>query len=305
MSRPDFPQVVDSTMLSAFRQCPQKFFRLYVEHWKPAEESVHLIAGAAFASGIETARRAFYAEKRPSEEAEALGLGELLRHYGTFDPGEDHPKGAVRMAGALEFYFSRYPLGADGAVPHEFGSSHGIEFSFAEPLDALHPQSGDPILYSGRADMVADALGGLYLYDEKTTSQLGATWPKKWDHRSQFTAYCWGLRGHGIAPTGVVVRGVAIYKDGYDTMQAITYRSDYEIQRWKAQVERDMARMVEMWRSGVWDFNLDESCIAYGGCPLQRVCKSAEPEKWLPMYFHKRRWDPLTRSEEPINEAIS
>ena len=60
MTKPIFPHAVDSTMLATFRSCPQKFFRQYVEHWKPKAESVYLVAGGAFASGIEAARRAFY-----------------------------------------------------------------------------------------------------------------------------------------------------------------------------------------------------------------------------------------------------
>lgn len=302
MTRAPFPTVVDSTMLSAFRACPTKFFRQYVEHWKPGERSVHLIAGGAFAEGVEVARRAFFVEGLPPAEAHALGLQALWRHYGDFAEPEDSPKSAVRMAGALEFYFDRYPLGADGATPTRFGSGHGIEFSFAEPLEIRHPVTGDPILYSGRADMVADALGGMFLYDEKTTSMLGASWAKKWDHRSQFTAYCWGLRGHGIAPTGIVVRGISILKHGYETQQAVTYRSSWEIDRWLGQTHRDVQRMIDQWNRGEWDVNLDESCLAYGGCSLARICKSPEPEKWLPLYFHKRKWDPLARTEVPVVE---
>lgn len=302
--RPPFPSVVDSTMLSTFRSCPRKLELMYLHHWKPSEESVHLVAGSAFAAGIEAARRAFYTEGLPSEESVALGLGALLAHYGPGDPGgESTPKSAQRMGGALEFYFERYPLGADGATPHYFGSAHGIEFSFAEPLDTLHPETGDPILYSGRADMVADAYGGLFLFDEKTASQLGPTWARKWDMRSQFTAYCWGLRGSGINPTGVVVRGVSILKDSYDTQQAITYRSAWEVDRWKAQVEADVARMIQMWASGNFDYNLDDACVAYGGCPFVRVCKSPEPKKWLPLYFYKKRWDPVARTETLIEET--
>lgn len=54
--RPMFPHAIDSTMLATFRSCPQKFFRQYIQHWKPKTESVHLIAGGAFAAGIEAAR---------------------------------------------------------------------------------------------------------------------------------------------------------------------------------------------------------------------------------------------------------
>lgn len=303
MTRPPFPSVIDSTILGTFRSCPRRAFLQYLEHWKPGEESVHLIAGGAFAAGLETARRAFYTHGRPAPEAEAEGLGALLSHYGTYDPPEDSPKSALRMAGALEYYFSQYPLGADGATPHTFGTRHGIEFSFAEPLSIRHPETNDPILYSGRADMVCDSFGGLFLYDEKTTSQLGQSWLRQWEHRSQFTGYCWGLRGHGYQPTGIVVRGVAILKTGFNTAQAITYRSAWEVDRWLEQTERDIARMIRCWEDGYWDYNLDHACNEYGGCPFTRVCKSPEPSTWLPLYFTRRKWDPLSRTETTLLET--
>ena len=52
-----FPLAVDSTMLGTFRSCPQKLYRQYLQHWKPRGESVHLVAGGAFAEGIEAAGR--------------------------------------------------------------------------------------------------------------------------------------------------------------------------------------------------------------------------------------------------------
>lgn len=285
-------------MLGTFRACPQKLFRTYLEHWKPGDESVHLVAGKAFASGLEAARETFYVQGRPADEALCDGLEALWLQYGTFDCPEDSAKSPLRMAGALEYYFSQYPLGADGAKPHIFrGGRHGIEFSFAEPLSVLHPETGDPLIYAGRADMVADAFGGLFLYDEKTTTSLGQSWLKQWEHRSQFTSYCWGLRGHGFQPTGIVVRGVAILKESFNTAQVITYRSNWEVERWLAQTERDLARMIQCWESGYWDYNLDHACTEYGGCSLVRVCKSPDPESWLPVYFKKRRWDPLLREE--------
>ena len=298
MIRPPFPEVIDSSMLAAFRACGRKAFLGYLEHWKPSEESVHLVAGKAFASGLEAVRKAFYMDGADPEEAIPLGLEALWREYGEFTEPADSPKGPIRMAGALEFYFASYPLGADGAKPHIFPSAkHGIEFSFAQPFPVTHPETGAPLIYVGRADMAADAFGGVFLYDEKTTTQLGSRWLNQWDHRSQFTAYCWGFREAGFKPTGVVVRGVSILKDSYGTEQVISYRSDWEIARWLEQTRRDVERMKQSWLEGYWDYSLDGACNEYGGCSFRRICKSPEPEKWLDIYFHKRRWDPVEREE--------
>lgn len=60
--------------------------------------------------------------------------------------------------------------------------------------------------------------------------------------------------------------------------------------------------MIECWKSGYWDFNLDHACTEYGGCSLTTICKSKDPEAWLPMYFTQRVWDPLARKELSVAE---
>lgn len=337
-TRPMFPHAVDSTMLAAFRSCPQKMFRSYIEHWKPQTDSVHLIAGGAFAKGIEVARKAYFEgiEIKPevadvfneklgtyerkvtwhedglldgddirgdSAHAQELGLHACLAAYGDFECPSDSAKSLERTAGALEFYFSQYPFGADGTNPVTFSNGRrGIEFSFAYPLPFAHPVTGDPMLYTGRADMIAHFADGIYVFDEKTTSQLGASWPRQWELRSQFTGYIWAAQQAGIDCKGAVVRGVSILKTKYDTLQAITYRSAYEVDRWLSQVARDLQRMQECWESGWWDYDLDHACAEYGGCQFQRVCKSESPENWLTTYFEQRVWDPLARRQMTVEE---
>jgi len=298
MTQPHFPFAIDSTTLGTFRSCPQKMFRQYMQHWKPASESVHLIAGGAFAEGIEAARRAYYEASTPAPDAVAIGLRALVNKYGDFECPPDSAKSLERTAGALEFYFERYPLGADGATPLKFSDGRqGIEFSFAQPLPVNHPVTGDPLLYTGRADMIAEAYGGVYIYDEKTTSSLGQSWAKQWEMRSQFTGYCWAAREAGLNPQGVCIRGISILKTKYDTQQVLSYRSPYEIDRWLEQTCRDIERMIRCWQEGYWDYNLDHACAEYGGCALQSVCKSSDPEAWLQTYFVPRVWDPLAREE--------
>ena len=298
--RPPFPEVVDSSLMAHFRACPQLAFLESFEHWKPRHGSVHLVAGAAFAAGIEAARNAFYRDGLGESEAVGLGLRALMAAYGDFECPPDSAKSLERMLGALEYFFSEYRMPDDAAKPARLpGGRLGIEFSFAEPIDFPHPMTGNPLIYSGRFDMLADFAGGLYGDDEKTTSQLGASWAKQWDLRSQFTAYTWGAQRAGLALDGFIVRGISILKTKYDTQQAITYRPQWMIDRWYDQLLRDLTRMVQMWESGVWDLNLDDSCNAYGGCKFRKVCLS-EPHRqvnWLVQDFQRRRWDPVTRIE--------
>lgn len=304
--KPFFPPTVDSTILGTFRSCPQKFLRQYVQHWKPTSNSVHLIAGGAFASAIEAARNSFYVRGESSEDAEGKGLQALIEHYGDFECPADSAKSLERMCGAFEFYLHNYPLGADGANPITLASGRrGIEFSFAEPLAVKHPVTGDPILYTGRSDMIAERAGGIYVYDEKTTSSLGASWGRQWEMRSQFTGYIWAAARQGIKADGAIVRGISILKTKYDTLEVPTYRTQYELDRWEAQVNRDVLAMIRCWEEGYWDWNLDGACNDYGGCSFTSICKSSDPESWLPSKFEQRVWDPLARKELSVAEYES
>src|SRR6185436_2795089 len=274
----------------------------YIEHWKPQRESVHLVAGKAYAAGLERARRSFYEGGFPQETCIAHGTMALLKEYGDAEVPEDSPKQPQRMCEALDFYFEQCPLDKETAVPHKFGDRLGIEFSFAEPLDIKHPVTGNPILYTGRSDMICDFADGIYIEDDKTASQLGASWGKQWDLRSQFTGYTWGAK-YGVLRLpvqGVLVRGISILKTKFGFAQAITNRADWEIERWYESTIRYLKAMIQCWEEGYWDWDLDHACTEYGGCAFTTVCKSPTPEAWLPMYFERRRWDPLKREEFPV-----
>jgi hypothetical protein len=243
-------------------------------------------------------RVAFYQDGLDATTALATGLLALTQFYGDFECPEGSAKSLGRMLGALEYYAEQYPLATDAATPsHLPGGKRGIEFSFAEPLPILHPETGNPLIYCGRMDGVMDYAGGRYGLDDKTTSQLGASWSKQWDMRGQFTGYCWGAEQAGLPLSGFLIRGVSIMKTKYDTQQALTYRPDWMIDRWFYQLIRDLERMIECWESGVWDYDLSEACNEFGGCQFKRVCLSKEPQGWLETGFVRRRWDPVAREE--------
>ena len=299
---PNFPEYVDSTILAAYKSCPHKFMTEFLQHWKPKEPSVHLHAGASFAAGLEAARHAFWDREEPREEAEAIGLQALLIHYGDFECPPDSAKSAERTAGAFEFYMSHYPLGEDGATPVKLATGkYAIEFSFAEPLGVLHPETGNPILYVGRLDQVSKFADGIFIQDEKTTTSLGQNWAKQWDLRSQFTGYHWGLdKAAGIRANGALVRGVSILKTKYETIPALTYRAPWQIEEWVHVTEDCVGDIVRRWKLGYYPKVLDHACTDYGGCMFRQVCLSPDPAPWLSQYFERREWNPLTREEKRL-----
>lgn len=284
-------------MIAEYKACQQKFNLTYLAEWKPKEPSVHLHAGAAFAKGLEAARSAFYVDEYTPEDAQAIGLKALLEFYGDFQCPADSAKSAERMAGAFEFYFSRYPLNQDSPPITLPGGKRGIEFSFAHPLPIKHPNTGNPLLYVGRMDALLNYAGGVFICDEKTTTQLGASWSRQWDLRAQFTGYAWGCAQAGIRVDGAIVRGVSILKTKYDTQEAISYRPDWQVERWYDQLIEWIDEIKVNWMRGKWRHNLDHSCAEYGGCSFRSACCSTDPSPWLETYFERRHWNPLLRTE--------
>jgi hypothetical protein len=221
--------------------------------------------------------------------------------YGDFDSGLRSNKSLGRMIDAFKYYFEQYPFESDSVQPHIFKDGRSaIEFAFSEPLDVLHPVTGKPILLVGRADMIASYAGGVYCFDDKTTSSLGASWASQWDMRGQFTGYQWAAARIGLKVRGTVVRGVSILKTKCDTMQIITYRSKDEIDKWYKQTIRDINAAINCWKEGYWDYSFGHACSEWGPCSFTDICKSSQPEDWLPVKFEQRVWNPLDRVEMSV-----
>jgi hypothetical protein len=299
-----FPSVIDNSILSDFKACPAKCKLTYFDEWKPRGQSVHLHAGASFARGLEIVRRGFYEEDLHEDDCRALGVKELLRFYGDFQPpttGTGANKTALRMAGALEFYFDRYPLNHQTAYPVIMpGGKRGIEFSFANPLPLNNPDTGEPLIYCGRADGIFHHAGGIYIFDDKTTSRLGPTWAAQWKLRSQFSGYCWAARESGLKVDGVVVRGVSILKDKYDTLEDISFRSDFLLAQWYQETLVWTQRLIDAYTTGTWLHNFDHACSDFGGCGFDEICDREDPLPWLERSHERRHWDPVTRTETKL-----
>ncbi len=295
-----FPGMVDSTMRADFVACPERFHRKYVQGLSTTEENTHLVAGGAFAKGLEVVRTEVYGNRTPFKNALGKGLKALVRAYGPHEPHTLNPKTCEAMMLALADYFVQYPVETDVLTPLMVPSNErpepAIEISFLLPIPGTtHPDTGGPVMYAGRFDMLATMKPGasVFIVDEKTTTQLGSQWSKKWALRGQFTGYAWAMNALGHNVAGVVVRGISILSGGFGHAQAITYRPEWMRTRWLEQMRYDINRMVACYKAGRYDQAFDEACSQYGGCSFLPLCESPEPENWLNTYV-VRRWNPVT-----------
>lgn len=299
MIRPDFPIAIDSSMRASFVECPQQAYRQYFQHLRKKGESVHLIAGGAFAKGTEVIRTEFFDRGSTFEDALTAGVLAATSAYGNYDPGTDskgkpHPKRLERVIDGLIHYFTEFPPYTDHCQPLKLPSGkHAIEFKFAIPIEVDHPVTGEPILYVGRSDMICTYNQSLFIFDDKTTSQLGASWPDSWTLRAQLDGYVWASRKSGYDTRGAIVRGLSFLTSNFGTAESLQLRTDWQIQRWYHQLLRDVERMKRCWEEGYWDYNLSSACNAYGGCSFRDLCRVSNPEDWVETEYEVREWSPL------------
>lgn len=291
-----FPEAIDSSMRAAFVACPRKFF--YEHMWKiaPASPNRHLHAGGAFARGLEVTRKEFFEGRLNKSDAEIAGFKAFILAYGEFEVADGETKSFADMLGALDYYFEQYPIDTDPIRPVITPLGAAVEFTFAlEIPNTQHPITGAPLLYFGRFDQLCSFNDSIFVEDDKTASQLGDSWSTQWDLRSQLTGYCWAGRQYNYNVQGAVIRGISILKTGYGNAQEITYRPQWQIDRWLVQLQRDIARMVQCWHESYWDYALDGACSHYGGCAYLPLCKSPKPENWLEPGYQRRDWNPMVK----------
>jgi len=310
---PTFPSLIDSTILSSYLACPRQFYWAWINRLTVSQKSIHLHAGGAFAAAIETFRLSFYGAGSDYDTAMRDAIERFIKEWGDFPLMEDDNKSFYNMLGAINSYFTTYPPATDYVKPYMANGKPAVEFSFAIPTSVLHPETGEPILYGGRCDMIGDMNGTLMIVDEKTTSQLGNSWSKKWQMRGQFAGYVMAARRLGNLPVaGAMIRGVSILKAGYGHAEALVYFPEWQIERWWEHLQHNLRCMVDDWRhsqalmSGTrhspagFDQNFSDACAAYSSCQFLNLCMVEYPENWIDGYFIRNDWNPLARNpEEP------
>jgi len=295
---PILPQYIDATMIACFRSCPQKFYNEFILGLRPPGLSVDLHAGGAFAHALEVVRKEVFINQRSLSDALIRANAAFEIYWGDFQIPEfkTTTKRPDRVWAAVEEYFRQYTPMTDHIQPYFVDGKPTFEFTFAVPLDLpgfpMHPVTGDPFLYTGRFDMMGEYIKLPVICDDKTSGQGHYSgWAEKWDLRSQFIGYTWACKQLGIEADTVVVRGVGILIKSIALAEAIKPYSDDLRAKWLEQLRRDLWRIVYMWREGYWDYNLAESCTAFGNCVFATACQSTNPEAWL-KNFDVRRWNP-------------
>lgn len=311
----ELPIYVDSTMLTCYRGCGQKFYKEFVLGRRPPGLSIDLHAGACFATALETVRKLTFKDKLPYHEALIRAHASFLQTWGSFEipAHKTTAKTLDRVWEAVEDYFATYSPLTDYVQPYMASSGDPtLEYTFAIPLEPardcavwegysatgnyfpLHP-NGSPFLYCGRFDMLGEMNGRPIPVDEKTSGRSAdVNWAEQWNLRNQFMGYVWACQQCGLDVDSLLVRGTSILKTKIGQAEAIKTYPKALLARWHEQLRRDLWRLRRSWDEGYWDYNFGDTCTQYGNCMFMTSCQTGNPQ-WLEE-FEIRKWNPLLKN---------
>lgn len=324
------PLNIDSTMITCWRSCEEKFRDEFIYGLRPPGLSIDLHAGACFATALEVTRKEFFTGGKSLPEALLRGQAAFEIAWGGFEIPEFKKTAKTKdnMWKAVEEYFAKFPPITDHLQPYiDAQGKPTFEFTFAIPLEPacnpqrlgmgsgltvsydpedykghfpLHPD-GHPWLYSGRLDMLGKYEDLPCAADEKTTGRSISTgWADQWNLRNQFMGYKWALNESGIPVRNVIVRGISIMKTIINFAEAVKDYPNELLARWKEQLRCDLWHIRRAWDLRKFEYNFAEACTSFGNCIFMDACSSANPEGWLEQ-FEVRRWNPILKN--PTSEA--
>lgn len=159
MTYPLLPLHIDSTMLTCFRSCPQKYLLEFVQGFRPPGLSIDLHAGACFAAALEEVRKQVYMNGKSLPEALLIAEARFFTDWGDVEVPEwkktaktkDRVWEAVVGDGTTkgEGYFQRYQPLTDRMQPYyDREGKPTFEYTFAIPLEpCIDPKDFEPVGY--------------------------------------------------------------------------------------------------------------------------------------------------------------
>lgn len=287
------PEVFDNSMVEAHSRCPRKFFYRYALRRAPIGNNFPINFGIAYHKYREEIDKKIIELdlKEVPSELHQLIASEIVADYE--DPPIGHKKEFLnrgRLLETLNLAFERINFDL---------STGSIELIQTEQSFQVHLT--DEENFGGRIDRVVLWNGRVWTWDHKTTSRMGATFPKKFDVNNQMSGYTYA--GGILAsadPAGIIIEAVYNTKTkGPEIERFTSSRTKGQLVQWRetmiaeiADIRRNFKKTPEMgylaWpqRTG--------ACEDFGGCFFKEACKSPHAgsiEHWLDNFTQESEWD--------------
>lgn len=302
-------QYFDNTMLSAYKDCPRKFFLRHVLHWRSAGTALPLAFGLSWHSAMDVIWQHVYSVPSRDELAR-LALAKFEETWEGEGLPTDMDVDQVKAFGA------RTP-----SVAHEMLRCYiekrqkilweakllAAEQAFAVPLPGL-----DEIWYIGRLDKVIELNGQLLVIEHKTSSEykvdggFKSLYIESWYNDAQVKGYQYGGTLFFPGLSQVWVDAALVHLRVHDAFRFIPIAHQFPIlqewvedtKAWIREVRLDTCCWNDAGKLAGGTFRRNEnSCIGkYGACPFLNICRTQHDPSQLdgpPEGYVEEEWRPF------------
>lgn len=297
-------EILDSSKISEYMECPRKFFFRYVMGWSPTKPSLHLEFGSAWHKAME------YLNINGRSSKNVISAWELATEYlreNYPDYGEvQKGKTCSNMFSALRHYVKVYS--ADNHIRLHTEVAGTVPISDKR---VLHFRTD--YIYQAEMDLKHPAI---YSIDYKTGSRLSPQWLNQWANSFQMNTYYHAMCAYygydkfkGMIVDGTHFTG-ELEKETPDFSKIFVRvpikKTEvqlklwlYEANYWVDRIEDSMTTLktASPHDDALYCFpRVGGSCTKYAGCPYLNYCQLVpNPLKnvdMIPEGMTIRRWDP-------------
>lgn len=324
---------IDNFALTMHQSCPLKFWYRMENGWQLRRRSGALGFGAAFHAGI---GEWYKHEHLTNKERLELAVQAIHEGWDHSVPIDDY-RTLIKCVTTFEEYTRFYPqetFTVVGAPERPI-----VEQTFTLPLGTYLPcrlswikqddpddnrmdaytrrqcnephdifvarcrcgRKKEPIEYGGIFDGLVEFGNKVYVFEHKTTSQLGSYYFTQFKPNNQVTGYIWAagqLSGMDVA--GAMINAIGVYKVGKTKFERqVTTRDKLDIAEWVRNVTASCEEIAAHRLTGIWPMRTI-SCTQYGLCEFHQVDTLSDPhwrQKRLETDYVRSEWDYTRRDE--------
>lgn len=299
----------DNTKISAYKDCPRKYFLRHVMHWRSEGTATPLVFGGAWHAAMDVIW-----QDLPQQPIEVVALNAMTAFANKW---EEEGLPSNLDTDQERAFAPRTPMIAAEMIPHYISQRHkiitsciivDIEKPFAVPLPSV-PKAW----YVGRLDKVIQHQGQILVIEHKTTAlyrkegPFQYDWTNGWYTDSQIKGYEFG--GNMYYPEnfgGVWVDGAMVHRTVHDGYKFIPVKHTIDLvsewlgdtEQWVERINRDTILFDDFGHlaKGVFPKN-ENSCYGkYGGCAFLDICRTTsdiEKGQEVPQGYVFEPWEPF------------
>lgn len=285
--------VIDSTKIKCFKDCPRKFFYNFVLHWRRSEPNIHLEFGTAWHLAKEHLLTTSYTAA-DVDEAYSIFLSHFRKYFSEHDDLTLDAKTPGNAKKALTEYAK------------QFGPINRQMTILATEIAGQVALSHD-LMVSFKIDAVVRDSRGVWVLDHKTSSRDSPIYDESWFLSEQMSVYTHAL--HCMFPTenvrGAYVDLSVLRKSGNLHKRLPVTKTFNHLEEWHWNIlqwfhflQREYTNLTTNTHSTTLEAfpKNTESCTKYGRCPYMSLCSSCFNPipniEDIPEGFRREVWNP-------------